>query len=148
MEARPEDPALSRLLAEITPDEVARAAASPADARARATAVAELNLGARAEHERLAQETERVRLIAELGDRMTHYIDGAPLEIGSSATDPETIELRHLLDPTRWAVYAPFRGVAFRLWRRGRGDHYTIPYEDFAHADAAENAALDWILRR
>lgn len=78
---------------------------------------------------------------------MTHYIDGAPLEIGPVEHDPETIELHHLLDQSRWAVYAPFRGV-FRLWRRELGGSRATLYEDFAHADAAEAAALDWILRR
>jgi hypothetical protein len=79
---------------------------------------------------------------------MTHYIDGAPLEIGSPEHDPETIELHHLLDQSRWAVYAPFRGGVFRLWRRELGDRHSTPYEDFTHADAAEAAALNWILRR
>lgn len=147
MEVGPEDSALSRLLAEITPDEVARAAASPADALARAGAVAELNLGARAEYERLAEETARVHLVAELGARMTHYIDGVPLEIRPSESDEETIELYHLLDTGRWAVYAPTKH-GFRLWRRARGDLNATAGEDFTYADAAEAAALDYLLRR
>jgi hypothetical protein len=134
-------------MAEISADDVIRAAATPEDARARAEAITELNLGAQAEYERLADETRRAHRIAELAARMTHCIDGAPLEICVASDNPETIEFRHLLDASRWAVYTPAQG-RFRLWRRASGDLNATAGEDFDHADEAEAAALAWILRR
>jgi hypothetical protein len=96
----------------------------------------------------LHEAERRARDLAALGERMTHVISGVPIEIVAGTWhDPDAVEVCNLVDRRRWATYVA-RGVGYRLFPHRFGDCGSTPYVDLPDVDAAQQAAIDWVLGR
>ena len=96
----------------------------------------------------LYEAERRARDLAALGERMTHVIDGVPIEIVAGTWhDPDAVEVSNLVNRRRWATYVA-RGEGYRLFPHRWGDTGSTPYVDLPDVDAAQQAAIDWVLGR
>jgi hypothetical protein len=96
----------------------------------------------------LHEAERRARDLAALGSRLTHVIDGVPIEIVAGTWhDPDAVEVSNLVDRRRWATYVA-RGSGYRLYPHSWGDCGSTPYVDLPDGDTAQRAAIDWVLGR
>ena len=128
-------------------EEIIAAAANPARSRQRARTLTRRHKRTQLRLDEQRRAAHHADGLAELAARVTHIIDGVPLEIVAGSREDGAIEIHNLADRTRWAIYAP-RGAVYRLFPARYGDCGMTPTSDFDCPGKAEGAAIDWVLGR
>lgn len=127
-------------------EEILAAAADLRRARRRAADSHRRRLRSEAQMTNLIIEERRSRDLADLAASVTHVIDQVPLQVVAEPRDRSVIVIRNLVDRRRWASYRPHK-EGFRVFPSHFGDCGTTPYVDVQDAGAAEDVAIEFVLR-